>query len=320
MSGSGTGTPAVAAAEDVTLQAIERAIACRVGPFLWVEATGSTVNDVTVATLQSSMNLGGWEGLYLLRRGYKSNGDPVVGFDPIDRQRLVKTYEPSTGTLTPDRGWQMAPATEEVLELHLLDPEHELRHAARQGLQRCFFDDRVQVTLTAMSAERNLTAVAPWITSTRQVLEVEFVTTNQALYLPAAVHWWQPFMKAGVVWLKGSPDPFPNTLLVTARRTHFSWVNGVDSSGGPTLDNDVLAMELAYAASAGHIEAWRCARQRLYPVSQTGITHTMEQAAADFTRVSADHYQSEYPSRMNQLRFQHPTDGRTRWGHTVVNG
>jgi hypothetical protein len=121
------------------------------------------------------------------------------------------------------------------------------------------------------------------ITRPDQVRRYQFTTTGATL-LPADVPWAQPFEKGGHVWLQAWPDQYPNTLLITARRSHFTWVNGADSTVGPTLDTDLLSVDLEFAAAAGHIEAWRLFAAKLKAAADGGFQATQSQAAAEFTR------------------------------------
>src|SRR5688500_736841 len=92
--------------EGVTLAEIERHFAPRIGPFEELEAAvGSTESKVLVSSIRSSLDLGDYEDLYILRRGRLATGNLITGFNDDDRERLVASYESATGGLTPDRDW-----------------------------------------------------------------------------------------------------------------------------------------------------------------------------------------------------------------------
>ncbi len=273
-----------------TLAEIEREVAPRAGPYSQHVVTAGTTLTCTVPTLQSSIALGGVENMFLLRRGKLSNGDPVPDFQATDRQRLVKTWTPSSGTLEVDRAWSGAPVEGEVIELHHLDPAAELRPAVQAGLWRCYRVDRVEVTLGGTASERDLTAAAPWITDPSQVYEVEWACVG-TLALPSKVAWFRPFLKSGHVWLQVWPDPWPNALLVTARRPVATWVNAgggyANSTTGPTEDDHAVDVDLRYAAAAAHVELWRRCRHRLLSGAQQGLFPTQQETAQEFTRIAA---------------------------------
>jgi hypothetical protein len=275
----------------VTLATIEREVAPRCGPYRRVVASGGTLLGVTVPGLRTNAELGGYEEMYLLRRGVLEDGSDVPGFQADDRERTVRIYSALNGLLEVDRPWAGVPVTDEVIELHHLSPTHELRPAVQAGLWRCFAMERASVTLTDTGAEHDLTELVPWITEPQQVYELEWACASG---LSASVWWWRTFMKDGHVWI-ALPDFPANGLIVMARRPVATKVNGEYSATGPTADGDTLDVPLAYAAAAGHIEAWRHCRPRLQATAQEGMYPSQQEAAAEFTRQAAIHFRP--PSR-----------------------
>lgn len=269
----------------VTLAEIERELAMRVGPYQEETAASGTTTTVVVDALTSTIDRATLEDLYLLRRGVDSAGDAVGGFVSTDRIRTIKTDTASTGTLEVDRAWTNAPVADEQIELHYLHPERELRAAALAGLKRCWFVDRAQVTLSGAAAERNLTTSVAWITDPEQVYRVEWSYPND-LTPPALVTWWKTFTKLGSVWIVMEPDVYPNNLLVTARRSHFTYVNAADSTTGPTADDDELLVDLDYAAAFGHAEAWRRFRPLLAAAARNGDRPSQAEVAVEATRLA----------------------------------
>lgn len=282
----------------VTLAQIEQEVARRCGPFRIAVATSGTQANVVSNELASAIDQGGYENLYLLRRGVDNTGAAIVGFAAGDRLRGVSTTDISTGTLTVDRAWTNAPVANEQFELHHLDPTNELRPAVLAGLKRCFYIDRLTVALTGAAAERDLTTLLPSLVERSQIYEVEWIYPN-GLWTPRAVMWFRTFTLGGHVWLGSYPDPYPNTLLVTIRLTNYSQVNGAYAAGGPTLDADTMDVVLEYAAAAGHIEAWRLFPHRLKPVADLGLQMPQQAVATEFSRQAATHFRP--PKRRVQL-------------------
>jgi hypothetical protein len=89
-------------------------------------------------------------------------------------------------------------------------------------------------------------------------------------------------------------------VWVDAWRPAWSWVNGAESITGPTADADVLEVDLDYAASAGHIEAWHLFPSRLQAAAAGNLQATRDQAAAEFSRL-ANVYG---PQRSRDVGFQ----------------
>lgn len=282
----------------VTLAEIEREVAPRVGPYRReVAATGGT-SSFTVTALVSSVEQEKVENLYILRRGKKTDGTAVPSFTAANRVRLVKTHTLSTGAVEPDNPYTVAVVADEYVEFHHLHPDGELRPAVQAGLRRCYFVDRSQLTLSAAASERDLTALASWISDPSAVLEVEHLTSGST-ELPRRVGWWQAFLKATGVFLQANPDPYPNLLLVTSRRPHSSYVNAAVSTTGPVNDDDTLAVSLEYAAAAGHVECWRRLKARVAGPAQSGKAVSQEEAAREFTRQAYRNYQP--PARRAQF-------------------
>lgn len=267
----------------ISLALIEQTVAPRCGPYRQETATAAP-NNTTVQfdSLKSTIELGGIADMYVLRRGYLASGTAVPGYVASDRIRTAKTYTPTSGTVEVDRAYITPPVANELVEFHHLEPARELRASVLAGLARCWFMDRVTVTLSGAAAERDLTGSAYWIINPRQVYRAHYAPFN-SLQQAREITWPHVFEKDGHIWLAAAPDPLPYGLLVSARRPHTTWVNQTDSITGPNLDLDTLSIDLGYAAAAGNIEAWRICPARIQASGQLGLIPTMQQAATEFT-------------------------------------
>ena len=172
--------------EAVTLAGLERALGVRVGPFadLTVQQ-GLAPAQFQVDALRSSAETAGWENLFVLRRGVYGAGavfpavpgEPVPGFVPGDRTRLVKSFAAESGGVEVDRDYGQAPVPGERVELHVLHPEWELRRAALDGLERVFRFGRIPLVPPAPALEVPLGALTeayPWLTDRSMVYGVEY--------------------------------------------------------------------------------------------------------------------------------------------------
>lgn len=272
----------------VTLAEIERHVAPRIGPYEELIALPtSTQTTLFVSQLISSLDLGEYEDLYILRRGRFENGNFVSPFSDDDRERLVASYESATGGLNPDRDWTYAPVEGEMIELHVLKPSSELRKIVLQGLRRCYFWDTAVVStteaaLTSGNTRTNLTALVPWLTRPNQLKNIQFGTT---VGLPSRVMWWDADRQGANVNLS-MLGLGAGSLYIHALRPHITYVNGEMSYRGPDDDDDILHVDLDYAAAAAHAAAWQLVPHRLFPISNVGMRISMEAAAAEFTRES----------------------------------
>jgi len=247
----------------------------------------STTISAYMPTLRSSALLGGPENLWLLRRGILADGTPIAApnYDPLDRIRMVQTFDASAGRVVVDRNWRNPMLPNELADFTHLHPQQELLPAILAGLRRCFLEDRGQVDRTYITStgDIDLTAQLPWITDPDQVLRI------QAGWAWPARHCNVPFAavkQAGHVLLTGMGYALPGALWMSVLRPGWTWVNSAESTTGPVLDTDTLDLDLDYAASAGHIEAWHLYPSHLYAAAAGNLQATQEMAAREFTRQS----------------------------------
>jgi hypothetical protein len=259
-----------------SLADIERAVAHRVGPYFTATQDTSRSGQARSAyfpELQSGLTLGEPENLWLLRRA------PSVA--DYDRQRLVQAYDPTSGTIITERNWQQPPAIGEVCEFHHLNPSGELRPSVLAGLRRCWLSERF--LLNCVDPEVDVTAQAPWITGTAQVVDLQYsypVGPHAYSSIPFEVMQQQGhvIVAAGGFVLNGA--------ILTARRPANTLVNGLDASN-PTDDDDDLSVDLDYAAAAGHIEAWHNFPARLASAAAGGSQASQSMAALEMSRQAA---------------------------------
>lgn len=303
-----------------SLREIEQEVARRTGPFQLrtvqnhspgdQDTTTSTTTTISVPAVRSTMDLGGLTDMFVLRRGRLADGrllplaiDPGNGqeviylpYDPGDRIRLVRAYRPQEGVLEVDRPYLYAPVDDEEIELHHLDPEQELRPAVLSGLRRCYVVHRLAVSafIPGPWSPVDLTALAPWLLTRDQVYGVSmgggaptvgwrvepyggglFLTMAEVAMGTSYVVNRRPAVAMVLPAFDGNGSPSPDEWVVRAGTVNEPWD-----------DEDRFAVQMDYAAAAGHIEAWRTARPRLTLVAQTGMWAEQKEAAAEFTRVS----------------------------------
>lgn len=235
-------------------------------------------------TLRSSAILGGPENLWLLRRGLLADGSavPAGQYDPADRVRMVQTFDSSAGRVVVDRNWRNPMTPNELADFTHLHPMQELRVSVMAGLRRCYTAETLPAVLTSGYGDMDLTYQYPWILDGDQVVRVQYGWAKPWGDAP-----FDTQRMAGHVMLTGAWGSYaPSNLWVTALRPAWTWVNDAESATGPTADADLLAVDLDYAASAGHIEAWHLFPSHLFAAAAGNLQATQAMAAAEFTRQS----------------------------------
>jgi hypothetical protein len=269
----------------ITLAQLEQEVARRTGPFFQSaqdsgSPTTSTTTSAIMPTLKSSALLGGPENLWLLRRGrLVGGGTTPLPIDPLDRIRMVLTFDPSAGRVIIDRNWRNAMQPGELADFTHLHPQQELRQSVLAGLRRCYLPETLPSAITSGYGDMDLTAQYPWIIGGDQVVRVQYGWSKPWGDAPFDTN-----RMSGHVMLTGAWGAYaPCSVWVTALRPAWSWVNGAES-GGPNLDDDELEVDLDYAAAAGHIEAWHLFPSHMFAAAAGNFQATQPMAAAEFTR------------------------------------
>jgi len=270
----------------ITLAQLEQEVARRTGPFFQAaQDTSVPTTSTTVAaympTLKTTALLGGPENLWLVRRARYADGTPVLApnNDPTDRTRMVQAFDSSAGRVVVDRNWRNPMQPNELADFMHLHPDQELRKAVLAGLRRCFFPQRFGAATTSLYGDIDLSVQQPWITNPTQVVRVQY-----GYYRPIGDTPFETIMQDGHVMLAGWGSYAPASVWVTALYPHLNWVNGTYDPDGPSDDTDQLLVDLDYAASAGHIEAWHLFPSHMFAAAAANLQATQEMAAREFTR------------------------------------
>lgn len=283
-----------------TLMAIEQRLAARLGPYYKKRVSaGSSTGLIVCNSMKSSKDRGGMEDLFILRRGRMTDGSYISNFNSDDRQREIASFDPTTGSLVPDRVWNVAPAINEEFELHALDPENELRPCVQWGLERCFFWDTATISTSGGLREYNLSSSVPWIKSTAQVRGISSSYPNSVIP-PTRELWYDAIYKSGSVYLHTNWTGAVS-LSVVALRPHSSYVNKELSFTGPNDDDDMLYVDMEYILASAHVQCWINFTDRLTTLAALGLRLTSTQVSARFTDISA------------QIAREMPEYPRVRW-------
>lgn len=267
----------------ITLAQLEQEVARRTGPFFQAaQDSGVPTSSTTIAAimphLKTNAVLGGPENLWLVRRGVLQDGTPSP--QPViaaDRIRMVQAFDSAAGRVIVDRNWRDPMQPSELADFTHLHPSQELRVAVLAGLRRCFMGDRGRVYPNLSGGQVDLTSFLPWINSPQQVLGVQTGYASAGASVP-----FDAVTQAGHVILTSGASS--SGVWLSAMRPAWSWVNGAESATGPTSDTDTLDIDIDYAASAGHIEAWHLFPSRLFSAAAGNLQASQEMAAREFTR------------------------------------
>jgi hypothetical protein len=227
---------------------------------------------------------------------------------PNDRVRTVDRVDGPTGTLIVDFAYESSPAAGEVLELHHLHPDLQLRADVLAGLRRCFFLENLDLPavdplpdpMPAGAVTVDLTAQAFWLTAARQVLAVAAdgsAVPEVERYGRTGPEGWSVYANRGHLHLVLPPGVGQAAMrgdqVVTVRAYRDAWgsVDGVDVPAGfpagQAGDALAVAVPVEYAAAFGHIEGWRRHRDRLEASAAEGRFANQEEAAAEASRCAA---------------------------------
>lgn len=269
----------------ITLAQLEQEVARRTGPFMQAaqdnaSPTSSTATSAIMPSLKSNALLGGPENLWLIRRGVLADGTATPSpVQAVDRERMVQTFDASAGRVIVDRNWSNPMQPNELADFVHLHPSMELRQSVLAGLRRCFLEDVEEVDPNVQYGPIDVTAQLAWVTDPNQILRVQYGWLQPSGDAPFSTTMQTGHVLLAGVWGSGAAS----SVWVTFRRPAWSIVNDLDSTG-PTLDTDVLQVDLDYAAAAGHIEAWHLFPSRMFAAAAGNLQASQEMAARELTR------------------------------------
>lgn len=245
-----------------TLRTYRRRVAPEFGPYLQsIAAAGSSdqiklVDDTwpVKTTLEVS-------NLYVDQFLYRP--DAVIG---ADRERVVKTYDPSTGTLFPDKTWAQSPGGEEY-ELHGLIQPTRLHTLINDALKNLF----VVAEFTFTPASNDLhrfdltTTIAPWLTDHKWVRQVGYLTTGEdrEQYNPYSCRVRGRATQIGQTVHLEPTHGFQTTetVYVKALKPAYYHCGGqgvaYGQKTGLTLETDIAPVDEEWLTAAVLVEAWR---------------------------------------------------------------
>lgn len=242
-----------------TLQEIRQFLAREVGPFQPGTATGASTAGLLVSTsypIKSNIPQSSKFKDHLIFRPSASADDQV---------RVVSSYDPATGQLTPDLPWASAPGNGEAFELlGTIDPL-ELHDAINDALKEIL----VTTEFTLSPVKDDNRTFAPTVREPAWVRQVGYLDVNEdrnrvdpyrggrtirgdAMRLNGQV----------VLYHEGHTfDPARTTLYVKAMaRAYERCAPAAGSFGdqaGLVLDTDTVEVDRTWVAATALVELWR---------------------------------------------------------------
>lgn len=298
-----------------TVLDIRQRFADRIGPFYASTATGGTVSTLLEArspilsTIRSTRDL---DGYYLMRPAAATN----------DKYRRVASYVPTTGTITPDNTYGVAPVNTEAYELHgIIDPS-KMNTLINRALTR-----------VPVMARRNYTWVLGnqvFSMQANAALPVGFGREDviyQIGWTPAGSvsdpSWnpWEHLVSFEILNVQFNPGYAGPDIIFSQKfndgdilsflfqTTANHYINATYSSGTTdvTLDADVVVADLDLIVASCLVQAWKDYSFELEPEAAQGLIPRVQDAQAEFNRLVIETFQPPPIARAIRVRPWGPT-------------
>jgi hypothetical protein len=219
---------------------------------------------------------------------YLFRPDAVVA---ADKERLVKQYDPATGTIFPDKTYANAPGGE-AYELHGLVQPSRLHTLINDALKNLFVVAEFSFVPAANDLRRyDLTTVtAPWLTDRKWVRQVGYLTTgdNREENDPYRNYVRGKTTQVGqTVYLEPTRSfQTTETIYVLALKPAYYHCGGAGFAFGQrtglTLETDIAPVDEEWLAAGTLVEAWRQMSQLLDEAANRNLVRNRADAWAWF--------------------------------------
>jgi hypothetical protein len=220
-----------------------------------------------------------------------------------DRVRIVATYTPASGFLVADRVWSNAPyagGVGEAYELHgIIEPYTALKELVNATLKRCLLVVEFTITPIEDQIRHSLTAAAPWFNDPNAMLAVGWMdsTDDRDEVDPYASPIRGEVVQDGATFYlvhRGRAFSASNNDLIYCQALkpayyHCRPAGGVyGAQSGLSLDTDECPAGVEWVAAGTLVEAWRRYGHLLEAAANQKLLRDRQEAAAWFTRLSAE--------------------------------
>jgi hypothetical protein len=272
-----------------TLLAYRQYLAKELGGFLASTSSGSSTTVALIDTtwpVTSTLSQDDYYTDYYLMR-------PDAALT-TDRVRLVKSYTPSLGTLTPDTAWTNPPGEAEAYELHgVINPVTELLDCINAALKRTLIRTEIVGTPIANVTRHSLASMAPWLSNPQWVRQVGWLGENddrnqtnpyrnlvrgQAIEDDSASISGVAIEHPGYSWT--GTESLYIRLLKSAYDHCRPAAGAFGNQSGLVLDSDQAPVDVEWLGAAALVEVWRRNSQVLETASRARQLPNLLDAAA----------------------------------------
>lgn len=259
------------------------------------DSTTSVLTDAAYPIKSTISQDDYWQDAFLFRPEAAAAGDA---------ERIVKTYSPSTGELTPDLSWTNAPDAE-AYELSgmvpITTPDVGFHALLNHALKRCLLEDEVTLTPVANQTRHSLASAASWLTNPAWVYQVGYLVTgesrNETDPYRRTVR-GHPVKVGNTVYLEHPGhtfSPTADTLYVkVAKPAYYACADDSTpttfTQTGLDEEADICIPALEWIGWATVVEVWERLGQQLEAGANRRLLTDRTTAAAMFTKLTAENW------------------------------
>lgn len=282
-----------------TLTTYRRALAPLLGPY-YQGTAGTSTTSALVCTGWPFMSTLSQDDLFTDLFVFRPAAAAAA-----DKARVVASYTPSSGTLTPDGTWTNAP-TGEVFELHgaappVGDGTTDLHALLNEALKEIPLAVEFTFTTASNQAQRHsLASAASWLTEDTWVYQVGYLTASESRAnvdpfrgrrLRARAH-----KEGGTVYLEGFSVSTADTVYVLALKPAYSHCKASGGTfgdqSGLSAETDEAVPETEWVVAAARAKVWERLGTVLSPGDAGRARDEYGKAIADFRGLTAKYWQA----------------------------
>lgn len=222
-----------------------------------------------------------------------------------DKHRLVKTYAPATGLLTPDKVWTNSPNGEAFEVLGPFDAP-TLHALINEGLKHCWLVVELCAIPVATMTRHDLSTIAPWLQDPMDVYQVGYLASGESRNQTdpfARVVRGDRVRDGNTLYLDHHPRTFnasDSIYLKLLKRAYDHCRVTAGTYGGQSglsLETDEAPIDTEWLSASTLVVAWRRFGHLLEAAANQRLIRDRAEAAAWFTDLTAEHFRTTLPER-----------------------